>query len=142
MQASSDAVIFVMSNRGYAIEQAFVDLEAFDPHGVFAPFDNLPTWDYLALAQAFGARGVRLTNPTELFEFLPSLSSPADGPTLVEVVVPKHDLARQLKRLAESPVTMRRRSSRDGHLSWPNLRNLLKCILSVLKIAEVVVAMG
>ncbi len=65
MQASSDAVIFVMSNRGYAIEQAFVDLEAFDPHGVFAPFDNLPTWDYLALAQAFGARGVRLTNPTE-----------------------------------------------------------------------------
>jgi indolepyruvate decarboxylase len=107
-QARSDAVIFVMSNRGYAIEQAFVNLKAFEPGGSFAPYDVLPAWDYLALAQAFGARGVRLKTTSELMEFLNELSSPADGPTLVEVVIPEHDLAPQLKRLAETPPTLRR----------------------------------
>jgi TPP-dependent 2-oxoacid decarboxylase len=49
-----NAVVFVMSNKGYAIEQAFVDINAFKPNGTFAPFDVLPTWDYLALAKSFG----------------------------------------------------------------------------------------
>src|SRR5205085_2055764 len=50
-----NAVVFVMSNNVYAIEQAFVGPEAFKPGGEFAPFDVLEPWDYLALAQAFGA---------------------------------------------------------------------------------------
>src|SRR5205085_2039305 len=52
-----NAVVFVMSNNAYAIEQAFVDIKAFTPNGQFATFDELPPWDYAALAQAFGARG-------------------------------------------------------------------------------------
>src|SRR5207237_9446838 len=48
-----NAVVFVLSNDVYAIEQAFVDIEAFTPTGQFAPFDELPPWDYAALAQAF-----------------------------------------------------------------------------------------
>lgn len=108
VRANSDAVIFVMSNRGYAIEQAFVDLKAFEPGGEFAPYDVLPAWDYLALAQAFGARGARLTTTTELVEFLEGLTAPTTGPTLVEVVIPEHDLPPQLKRLAEPPPTLLR----------------------------------
>jgi len=108
VQAKSDAVIFVMSNRGFAIEQAFVDLKAFEPGGSFAPFNVLPVWDYLALARAFGARGVRMKTTSELIDFLESLTGPASGPTLVEVVIPEHDLAPQLKRLAEPPPTLRR----------------------------------
>jgi indolepyruvate decarboxylase len=46
VRANANAAVFVMSNHGYAIEQAFVDLNAFKPGGKFAPFDDLPTWDY------------------------------------------------------------------------------------------------
>ena len=108
VRAKSNAVIFVMSNRGYAIEQAFVDLKAFEPGGEFAPYDVLPAWDYIALAHAFGARGARLSTTTELLDFLEGLAIPETGPTLVEVVIPMHDLAPQLKRLAEPPPTLRR----------------------------------
>ena len=108
VRAQSDAVIFVMSNRGYAIEQAFVNIKAFEPGGQFAPYDILPVWDYLALARAFGAHGIRLTTTTELHDFLQQLTSPTRKPTLVEVVIPEHDLPPQLRRLAEPPATLRR----------------------------------
>lgn len=103
VRAGSDAVIFVMSNRGYAIEQAFVDIKAFDPGGSFAPYDVLPTWDYAALATAFGARAAQVTTVMELMNFLQGLNTKVAGPTLVEVVIPEHDLAPQLRRLAEGP---------------------------------------
>jgi indolepyruvate decarboxylase len=102
VRAKANAAVFVMSNHGYAIEQAFVDLNAFKPGGEFAPFDDLPAWDYGALAQAFGARGVRVERMVELRHLLKDLPA-LDGPTLVEVVVPKHDLAPQLARLAGAP---------------------------------------
>ncbi len=108
VQAQSNAVVFVMNNRGYAIEQAFVDLKAFEPGGSFAPFDVLPVWDYLALAKAFGARGARIETTSDLIDFLDGLQEAAIGPTLVDVVIPAHDLAAQLKRLAEPPAVLRR----------------------------------
>jgi indolepyruvate decarboxylase len=117
VRAHSDAVIFVMSNRGYAIEQAFVNLKAFEPGGEFAPYDVLPSWDYLALAQAFGARGVQLTTTTELVNFLEGLATPATVPTLVEVVIPEHDLPPQLKRLAEPPATLRRYHRKESPIA-------------------------
>jgi indolepyruvate decarboxylase len=104
--AKNNAVIFVMSNEAYAIEQAFVNLKAFEPGGKFAPYCILPAWDYMALAKAFGAQGVRVTTTTELLDFLHSLSNSAPRPILVEVVIPQHDLAPQLKRLAEPPPTL------------------------------------
>lgn len=102
VRARANAAVFVMSNQGYAIEQAFVDLNAFRPGGKFAPFDDLPKWDYGALAKAFGARGIRIDRMKELRHLLENLPG-LDGPTLVEVVVPKHDLAPQLARLAGAP---------------------------------------
>jgi indolepyruvate decarboxylase len=106
VRARVNAVIFVMSNRGYAIEQAFVDLAAFKPGGHFAPFDDLPTWDYTALATAFGARAIRVERVTELLDLLEKLAGFPDGTTLVEVVLAKEDLAPQLERLAQQPPTM------------------------------------
>jgi indolepyruvate decarboxylase len=63
-----DAVIFVMSNQVYAIEQVYVDMTAFEPgpDHVFDAFDILPKWDYLALAKAFGAEGIRVETVHEL----------------------------------------------------------------------------
>jgi indolepyruvate decarboxylase len=104
----SNAVVFVMSNNAYAIEQAFVDIKAFTPQGQFAPFDLLPTWDYRALAQAFGAQGYRVETVEELRTALAGLKGVEGVPALVEVVIPQKDLAPQLKRLAETPVPQRK----------------------------------
>lgn len=98
-----NAVVFVLSNEAYAIEQAFVDLSAFQPGGRFAPFDLLPAWDYPALAQAFGARGFRASTVAELGAALAAVQPLTGVPALIEVVIPQKDLAPQLKRLAETP---------------------------------------
>jgi indolepyruvate decarboxylase len=98
-----NAIVFVLSNDAYAIEQAFVDLSAFQPDGKFAPFDVLPHWDYVALAQAFGARGYRVRTVGELSGVLAELQELKDVPALIEVVIPQKDLAPQLARLAEEP---------------------------------------
>jgi indolepyruvate decarboxylase len=103
VQKQVNATVFVMRNRVYAIEQAFVDLKAFQPGGKFAPFNNLSKWDYGALARAFGARGVTVKNIGDLRRLLRQLPR-LEGPTLVEVVVPTKDLAPQLARLANVPV--------------------------------------
>jgi indolepyruvate decarboxylase len=103
-----NAVVFVMSNKAYAIEQAFVDLDAFKPGGVFAPFDVLPAWDYMALAKAFGARGYRATTVKNLRSVLAKVRNLKNVPALVEVVIPEKDLAPQLKRLAEPPPALRK----------------------------------
>lgn len=98
-----NAVIFVISNGVYAIEQVYVDMTAFEPgpRHKFDAFDILPKWDYLALAQAFGAKGYRAQTVTELKQVLKELKKPTDRPSLVEIVVPAKDLPAQMRRLGE-----------------------------------------
>jgi indolepyruvate decarboxylase len=108
-----NAVVFVMTNDVYAIEQAFVDIDAFEPDGQFAPFDVLPGWDYPALAAAFGAKGFRARTVAELRAVLADVQGIEDAPALVQVVIPEKDLAPQLKRLAETP-TPQRKYGRSG----------------------------
>lgn len=103
VRQNSNAVIFVMSNCGYAIEQAFVDLKAFTPEGEYAPFDILPQWDYPALAKAFGAKGHVVKTVGDLRKLLKKLETLDNVPTLVEVKIPLKDLPPQLKRLATPP---------------------------------------
>jgi len=107
-RAKVPAVVFVMSNQGYAIEQAFVDIKAFTPEGAFAPFDVLPDWDYLALAKAFGAKGYRVKTTDQLATALAEIGGLTDVPALVEVVIPPKDLAPQLARLAAPPPVLRK----------------------------------
>jgi indolepyruvate decarboxylase len=106
VRQNCNAVVFVLSNQAYAIEQAFVDITAFTPTGAFAPFDLLPQWDYVALAKAFGARGYRVETVAELRKTLTEVKRLKNVPALVEVVIPQKDLAPQLKRLAETPPTL------------------------------------
>jgi indolepyruvate decarboxylase len=96
-----DAVIFVMSNGVYAIEQVYVDITSFEPgkQHTFDAFDILPKWDYMALAKGYGADGYRVTTVSELNEVLGKLKKRSKKPTLVEVVIPQKDLAGQMKRL-------------------------------------------
>jgi indolepyruvate decarboxylase len=98
-----NAVIFVMSNGVYAIEQVYVDLTSFQPgpRHKFDAFDILPKWDYMALAQAFGAKGYRVKTISELTAALKELKTQTGQPALVEVVIPEKDLAGQMLRLGE-----------------------------------------
>ncbi len=76
----------------YAIAQAFVELGAFTS-GRFAGFDELAPRDYQALAAALGARGRRVATVAQLRKAMSEAWEDAEGPTLVEVVVPRTDLA-------------------------------------------------
>jgi indolepyruvate decarboxylase len=107
-RAKVNAAVFVMSNQGYAIEQAFVDIKAFTPQGEFAAFDVLPRWDYLALAKAYGAKGFRVETTDQLAAALTEIKALTDVPALVEVVIPPKDLAPQLARLAAPPPALRK----------------------------------
>lgn len=96
-----NAVIFVMSNKVYAIEQVYVNMDAFKPgpKNRFDTFDILPDWDYLALAKAFGAEGIRVETVAELKAALPRIAGIKHKPVLVEVVIPQKDLPGQMYRL-------------------------------------------
>ncbi len=96
-----NAVIFVMSNQVYAIEQVYVDITSFQPgpQHTFDTFDILPKWDYLALAKAFGAEGIRVETVEELNAGLIRIKKIKDRPVLVEVVIPQKDLPGQMYRL-------------------------------------------
>jgi len=103
VRQQSNAIIFVMSNGGYAIEQAFVDIKAFTPEGSYAAFDLLPDWDYVALAKAFGARGFVLDTVGQLRQLLQELEVQEGVPTLVQVKISLKDIPPQLYRLATTP---------------------------------------
>ena len=101
-----DAVIFVISNGVYAIEQVYVDMSSFNPgpKNKFDTFDILPKWDYLALAKAFGANGYSVNTVTQLNAVLEKIKNITDKPTLVEVVIPEKDLPGQMRRLGSEGV--------------------------------------
>lgn len=103
VRQESNAIIFVMSNTGYAIEQSFVDICAFTPSGSYAAFDLLPTWDYVALAKAFGAKGYVVETVAQLRRLLRRLKTREGIPSLVQVKVPLKDLPPQMYRLAMDP---------------------------------------
>jgi indolepyruvate decarboxylase len=98
-----NAVIFVMSNGVYAIEQVYVNLTSFEPgpEHTFDTFDILPKWDYMALARAYGAKGFQARTVQDLAGVLDAIKELKDQPALVEIVIPEKDLAGQMKRLGE-----------------------------------------
>lgn len=96
-----NAVIFVFSNGVYAIEQVYVDITSFEPgpQHKFDTFDILPQWNYLALAQAYGAEGYCVATVKELKEVFQKLKNTVNKPSLVQVVIPEKDLPGQMRRL-------------------------------------------
>jgi indolepyruvate decarboxylase len=96
-----NSVIFVMNNGVYAIEQVFVDMKAFKKGAKhkFDAFDILPSWDYQALAKAFGANSYKAETVSELNDVLKKLKTKTDLPTLVEIIIPQKDLPEQMERI-------------------------------------------
>jgi indolepyruvate decarboxylase len=79
-----------------------VDITAFET-GDFAPFDVSAGWDYRALAT--GVRRTRLPrrDRAELRTVMSEINELSGVPALVEVVIPKNDLAPQPERLTAPP---------------------------------------
>jgi indolepyruvate decarboxylase len=96
-----NAVIFVMNNGVYAIEQVFVDINAFKPgpKHKFDTFDVLGKWDYQALAKAFGANSLKAEKVSDLNKVFEQLKKKTNLPTLVEIKIPQKDLAQQMARI-------------------------------------------
>jgi indolepyruvate decarboxylase len=103
-----NTAVFVMSNEVYAIEQSFVDICAFTPEGEFAPFDELPSWNYEALAQAYGVKYLNVNSVADLQNALNILYEDTSTPYLIKVDIARDDLAPAIQTLAESVTGQKR----------------------------------
>jgi indolepyruvate decarboxylase len=84
-----NAVVIVLNNGGYR------SLEAL---GAARKICNIHPWNYVAVAEALGARGTRVRTPDEL---KPALREACERPgvTLIEVVLDPDDISPTLRRL-------------------------------------------
>ena len=102
-QQGQDAIVFVIDNKVYAVEQWLIDADAFCPPPAppFEPLTDIPQghiWDYVKLAEGFGGVGHKVTTNAELETVLESLHDVPINPvtnqptfTLVAVGIPGTD---------------------------------------------------
>jgi indolepyruvate decarboxylase len=95
------AVLFVLDNGLYGIEQYLVDQQFLPPEKQYfrnslpepSFFNALPKWDYVQLAEAFGGKGFAVGTDAELNDVLENqLPRLKDVPALVAVRLDPHDL--------------------------------------------------
>lgn len=105
-QLGQDAIIFVMDNRVFAVEQWLIDANAFCPENgpPFAALTDVPQghiWDYVKLAEGFGGKGHSVKTNGELKNLMkelktetPPINEVTKRPTftLVAVRLPKNSL--------------------------------------------------
>ena len=96
------AIVFLMNNDLYGIEQALVNLAYFDGEGDALPYNVLDQWDYVALARAFGCEAAEVRTFGELDALLEKLRT-TRATTFVRVVMPSRDLPWQIRALAAPP---------------------------------------
>ena len=104
-QLGQDAIVFVMDNRVFGVEQWLINADAFCPPpnpSAFAPLAMVPQghiWDYVKLAEGFGGQGFSVTTNAELSAVLKKITTPPVNPvtgrptfTLVAVRLPEKSL--------------------------------------------------
>ena len=99
---NSNSVIFVMKHDVYATEQSSVDSCALTSTGQLDPFNDLPSWNYKALAEAFNTAYLHVETVGDLESILDQISVESTQPTLVQVDINKHDLAPAIRSLGGS----------------------------------------
>ncbi|HEX8084613.1 MAG TPA: thiamine pyrophosphate-dependent enzyme [Solirubrobacteraceae bacterium] len=97
------AIVCVMSNGLYGIEQALVNLGFYTKGEAPEAFNLLPRWDYVKLAEAFGGAGFVASTLGELDAALAAARAQTGTFSLIEVRVPERDLPDNIRRLAEDP---------------------------------------
>lgn len=115
-----DAVVFVMSNKVYAVEQAFTDVQAFHGKTDFSQHNELPEWNFQSLAEAYGVTGFKVSTCEQLLNVLRLLQMEPTQAVLVEVEIDKQELAPALgdvvNALQVKPMT---------DYSWPDINRIV-----------------
>ena len=95
------AVVLIVDNEIYGIEQALVDLGPFGtPPTDFRPYNVLPRWDYVKLAESMGAVGIHARTVAGLRNALERAKGRKDDLTVIAVKIPKDDLPDAIRALA------------------------------------------
>jgi len=84
-------VIFLINNRGYAIEAEIHD----------GPYNTIKNWDYAGLIEVFNAgkgagKGLRASTGDELVSAIAQAARNTQGPTLIECALDRDDCAPQM----------------------------------------------
>lgn len=97
-----DTVVFVLSNGLYGIEQFIVNPNPFRDPPVDYPdhplqdapyaYNELPAWNFVALAEGWGGIGRTVSSTAELAAVLAEIRDTPDRNFVVEVVVPQLDI--------------------------------------------------
>lgn len=106
------AIVFVLNNGIYGIEQYLVDQQILPTAERFygnedtqpSYFDILPRWDYVKLAEAFGGRGFLATTPGELNRALRLAETLEDTAVLIDVRLDPRDLPPEVAATINRPV--------------------------------------
>lgn len=84
-------VVFIINNDGYGTQRHIID----------GPFNEIHSWDYPKLCELLRyGKAYRVTTHQELADCLQTVFDD-EGFSLVEVVVPRNDCSRSLRRLGE-----------------------------------------
>lgn len=84
-------IVFVLNNDGYGTQRHILD----------GPFNNILMWNYTKLTEMLGVgKSWKATTYGELEDAITAALA-NDSVSLIEVVVPKHDASRSLKRMGE-----------------------------------------
>lgn len=108
-----NTVVFVLSNGLYGIEQYLVNPNPFrTPPDDYAdrledapyPYNQLPSWDLMALAKGFGAQGHTAGTLAALRRVLTDLRNDAEANAVVDVPVPQLDIPHALAAAAAQAI--------------------------------------
>jgi indolepyruvate decarboxylase len=96
------AIVLVIDNGIYGIEQALVDLGPFDSTSPtdFKPYNELLHWDYVTLAGAMGGLGIRAETVGQLRSALETAKGRESSLTVISVKIDKRELPAPIRRLA------------------------------------------
>jgi alpha-keto-acid decarboxylase len=92
------AIVIVVDNDGYTVERAI--------HGAAAPYNDIATWDWVALASAMGAAtATRVDTVSGLRVALADARDVPTGVHLISAVVPRDDVPPLLAAIARAAAT-------------------------------------
>ena len=108
-----NTVVFVLTNGIYGIEQYLVNPNPFREPPVdykdelfdqVFPYNELPSWDLVNLAKAFGGEGRKVTTVAELEKVMAEIRDNTDSNFLVEVTIPKTNVPASIAKEANDKV--------------------------------------
>lgn len=123
VQYKLPAVICVINNQIMGIQQFMGDPRYYQDPTTQADYYNvLPSWDYSALASAFGAHYARAATVGELQQALRKAAEITDGPMLIDVVLDPRDIPTVVRNAIGRSVPEAVRADFEGPLLRPATR--------------------